>query len=157
MLEQAIIVAIISILIMKTWRMIWKIISLILLWTIVLVSAAAVAAKVIDMNVFHTLSEMTEDCSFAEELENAVMTKNIPSSMPTPEDNVIRNEELSNIYKSLSKLPRKDINIFMMKTYDDYRISEISRKHTLTPSRVETSLQNTVMSVRKDFIRKGLM
>lgn len=120
-------------------------------------SAAAVAAKAVDMNVFHTLSEMTEDCSFAEELENAVMTKNIPSSMPTPEDNVIRNEELSNIYKSLSKLPRKDINIFMMKTYDDYRISEISRKHTLTPSRVETSLQNTVMSVRKDFIRRGLI
>ena len=109
------------------------------------------------MNVFHMLSEMTEDCSFAEELENAVMTKNVPSSTPTPEDIVIRNEELSNIYKSLSTLPHKDINIFMMKIYDNCRTSEISRKYTLTPSRVETSLQNTVMSVRKDFIRRGLM
>ncbi len=109
------------------------------------------------MNVFHTLSEMTEDCSFAEELENAVMMKNVPSSLPTPEDIAIAREEIYSICESLEKLPHLDINIFMMKNYDNCMTSEISRKYTMTPSKIETSLQKTTMSVRRDFIRRGII
>jgi DNA-directed RNA polymerase specialized sigma24 family protein len=119
------------------------------------VSAAVLAAKILDMSVFHTISEMTEECSFSEELEDAVMQKNTPSSLPTPEDIVILKEELTNVYESMAKLPHRDINVFMMRYYDNCRISDISRKYVMTPSRIETSLQNTATSVRKDLLQRG--
>ncbi len=120
-------------------------------------SAAVLAAKVLDMSIFHTINEMTEECSFAEELEDAVMQKNTPSSLPTPEDIVILKEELTNVYSALAKLPHRDINVFMMRYYDNCRISEISRKYVMSPSRIETSLQNTTMNVRKDLMRRGYL
>ena len=120
-------------------------------------SAATLAAKVLDMSVFHTINEMTKECSFAEELENAVKLKNIPSSMPSPEDIVIIREELSNIYEALAKQSHKDINVFMMRYYDNCRISEISRKYVMSPSRIETSLQNTTTNVRKDLLQRGYL
>jgi RNA polymerase sigma factor (sigma-70 family) len=100
---------------------------------------------------------MTEECSFAEELEAEVMQKNIPSSLPTPEDIVILKEELNNVYSALAKLPHRDINVFMMRYYDNCRISEISRKYVMSPSRIETSLQNTTTNVRKDLMRRGYL
>jgi DNA-directed RNA polymerase specialized sigma24 family protein len=121
------------------------------------VSAAVLTAKVLDMSVFHTISEMTGECSFAEELENAVVQKNTPSSLPTPEDIVILKEELANVYEAMAKLPHKDINVFMMRYYDNCRISEISRKYVMSPSRIETSLRNTTTNVRKDLMRRGYL
>ena len=109
------------------------------------------------MSVFHTISEMTGECSFAEELEDAVMQKNTPSSLPTPEDIVILKEELTNIYEAMAKLPHKDINVFMMRYYDNCRISEISRKYVMSPSRIETSLRNTTTNVRKNLMRRGYL
>jgi len=109
------------------------------------------------MSVFHTISEMTGECSFAEDLEDAVMQKNTPSSLPTPEDIVILKEELTNVYEAMAKLPHRDINVFMMRHYDNCRISDISRKYVMTPSRIETSLQNTATSVRKDLLQRGYL
>jgi RNA polymerase sigma factor (sigma-70 family) len=109
------------------------------------------------MSIFHTISETTEECSFSEELEAVVMQKNIPSSRPTPEDILISKEELSNVYEAMAKLPHRDINVFMMRYYDNCRISEISRKYVMSPSRIETSLRNTTMNVRKDLMRRGYL
>ena len=120
-------------------------------------SAAVLAAKVLDMNIFNTIDGLTDDCSFSEEIEDAVLNRNIPSSFPNPEDLLILREELSNVYGSLARLPHKDINVFMMRHYDNCRISEISRKHFISPSRIETLLENTKNRVRGDLQRNGFL
>ena len=52
-------------------------------------------------------------------------------------------EELRSIYDALVLLNPKDSDIFMMRNYDNYKISEICFDHSLTPSKVETSLFNS--------------
>jgi RNA polymerase sigma factor (sigma-70 family) len=77
------------------------------------------------------------------------------SPLPSPEEILIFKEELNNVYSSMSKLTDRDFVVFMMKHFDNYRISEISKHHNLTRSKIETSLKNTKKNVRQNLQRRG--
>ena len=79
----------------------------------------------------------------------------IPSSLPSPEEVVIFREGLDNVYDTLDTLSVKDIDVFMMKYFDDCKISEISKDCNLTRSKVETSVNNTMKNIRKTLQMRG--
>ncbi len=79
----------------------------------------------------------------------------VPSSLPSPEEIVIFRESLDNIYKSMKTLKDKDVDVFMMRYFDDCKISEISKDFNLTRSKIETSLKNTKRSVRQNLQVRG--
>ena len=64
-------------------------------------------------------------------------------------------EELDNTYSSVSKLTDMEFNVFMMKYFDNYKISEISKQHNLTRSKVETTLKNTKKNIRQQLQSRG--
>ena len=79
----------------------------------------------------------------------------VPSKLPSPEDIVILQESLDNVYASLRALTDKDVDVFMMRYFDNCKISEISKDFNLTRSKVETSLTNTKKSVRQNLQSRG--
>ena len=81
--------------------------------------------------------------------------RDIFSPLPTPEELVIFKEELDNAYSSMSNLTDMEFNVFMMKYFDNYKISEISKQHNLTRSKVETTLTNTKKNIRQQLQSRG--
>lgn len=79
----------------------------------------------------------------------------IPSSLPSPEEIVIFRESLNNVCASMGPLQKHDVDVFMMKYFDDCKISEISKDFNLTRSKIETSLKNTKRSVRQNLQVRG--
>tara|TARA_R110000751_G_scaffold53818_1_gene116212 strand:- start:999 stop:1358 length:360 start_codon:yes stop_codon:yes gene_type:complete len=107
-----------------------------------------------DMDILSRIKEYNYHGSILDD-ENASPFRDIISPYLSPEDIVIFKEEFNNVYNSLSKLNDIDFNIFMMKYFDDYKISEISNQYHLTRSKIETSLKNSKTDVRKTLQRMG--
>jgi hypothetical protein len=147
--EQAILIAIVLIFILKTWRILWKVFSAILFWVIVLVTTAVLAGKVLDMSIPSLLEYIRDDYGAWQKLED------IPSSLPSPEEVVLFKECLDNIYLSMTSLPSNDIDVFMMKYFDNCGVGEISAESGLTRSKIYTSLKNTRKSIRQDLQGRG--
>tara|TARA_R110000765_G_scaffold281624_1_gene378901 strand:+ start:43 stop:465 length:423 start_codon:yes stop_codon:yes gene_type:complete len=137
---------------------------MICVWTIILVTVAVLVARVFDMivsilprtdmDILSRIKEYNYHGSILDD-ENASPFRDIISPYLSPEDIVIFKEEFNNVYNSLSKLNDIDFNIFMMKYFDDYKISEISNQYHLTRSKIETSLKNSKTDVRKTLQRMG--
>tara|TARA_R110000824_G_scaffold90460_2_gene220918 strand:+ start:176 stop:514 length:339 start_codon:yes stop_codon:yes gene_type:complete len=77
------------------------------------------------------------------------------SLTPSPEEVVLFKECLDNIYSSMTTLPYNDIDVFMMKHFDNCRISEISAESGWTRSKIYTSLENTRKNIRQDLQSRG--
>ncbi len=149
MVEQAILIAIVLIFILKTWRILWKVFSAILFWVIVLVTTAVLAGKVLDMSIPSLLEYIRDDYGAWQKLED------IPSSLPSPEEVVLFKECLDNIYLSMNMMNPNDVDVFMMKYYDNCKVSEISTEFGLTRSKVYTSLKNMRSNIRQDLQLRG--
>jgi len=147
--EQAILIAIVLIFILKTWRILWKVFSAILFWVIVLVTTAVLAGKVLDMSIPSLLEYIRDDYGAWQKLED------IPSSLPSPEEVVLFKECLDNIYLSMNMMNPNDVDVFMMKYYDNCKVSEISTEFGLTRSKVYTSLKNMRSNIRQDLQLRG--
>ena len=89
--------------------------------------------------------------------ERTSPVRDIISPYPSPEDIVIFKEEFNNVYNSISNLNDRDFDIFMMKYFDNYKISEISNQYHLTRSKIETSLKNSKTNVRNTLQRRGCL
>lgn len=81
--------------------------------------------------------------------------REIPSSIPNPEEIIILRESLDNVYSSMRSLPKKDVDVFMTKYFDNCRTSEIAKDFNSTRSKIETSLKNTRKSIRQTLQNKG--
>ena len=113
--------------------------------------------KVLDMDILSRVKEYKYQGSSLDDESSSDTFRDIISPYPGPEDIVIFKEEFNNVYNSISNLNDRDFDIFMMKYFDDYKISEISKQYHLTRSKIETSLKNSKTKVRKTLQHGGFL
>ena len=117
-------------------------------------SAAVLAGKVLDMDIPSLLEDFQYHGSLKDDIGQTWILR-VPSSLPSPEDIAGIREELNGVYASMSRLNDCDFGIFMMKYYDNCRISEISNEYGMSRSRVYTSLENSRKSIRQTLQTRG--
>ena len=79
----------------------------------------------------------------------------VPSSLPSPEEIAEIRESLDGIYASMNLLDDDAFGIFMMKYFDNCRVSEISTERGMTRSKIYTSLENSRKSIRQTLQSRG--
>jgi DNA-directed RNA polymerase specialized sigma24 family protein len=143
--------------ILKTWRILWKVFSAILFWVIVLVTAAVLVGKILDMSIPSLLEEVQYNGRLNQDDYGLAWRyfEGAASPTPNPEEVVLFKECLDNIYLSMTMLPPNDVDVFMMKYFDNCRVSEISAESGWTRSKIYTSLENTRKNIRQDLQSRG--
>ena len=81
--------------------------------------------------------------------------EDFPSSLPSPEEVALFKEGIDNVYLSMNTMSSNDVDVFMMKHFDNCKVSEISTEFGLTRSKVYTSLKNTRNNIRQDLQLRG--
>ena len=118
-------------------------------------SATVLAAKVLDMDIPSLIEDFQYHGTTKDDYGSWNIFREIPSSMPSPEEIIILRESLDNVYSSMRTLPKKDVDIFMTKYFDNSRTSELVKDFNSTRSKIETSLTNTRKSIRQNLQNKG--
>jgi len=112
------------------------------------------AAKVVDMDIPSLLEDFQYHGSLKDDIGQTWVLR-VPSSLPSPEEIAEIREDLDGIYASMTLLNDSDFGIFMMKYFDNCRISEISNEYGVSRSRVYTSLENSRKSIRQHLQSRG--
>lgn len=80
---------------------------------------------------------------------------NILEKFSCPLERCIFLEEMKSVYDALLTLSSRDSDIFLMRYYDNCKISEIIDEHLLSRSKTETSLINSSKKIRKILSMQG--